>query len=350
MPSARYGEGSVYYDNKRDLWVGQILFGTRRRRVTGRKKSDMLIKMRALQREKDEGLEVPASGTVGAFLDYWLRQVARRVSGKTLQDYSQRCECWVKPYIGHLPLSKLEIADVEAMMTALEDRELDPTTVRLARGTLRQALGAAVRAGKCRHNVAALAEPPRARKVKISDRLSADEVKVVLKTLLYDRLYALAVLALSTGMRPIEMYNLRWSEVDLRAKVAHVSKSKTPAGVRDIALPEQVVEVLRQHQADSGRRSGFVFVDEEGRQLKHRNVTDWWHAALAQAGISRRRFYCTRHTAATLMLNHGVALEVVSKTLGHASYAITADIYAEVGGELQRQAAEVMDSVLGLAS
>jgi site-specific recombinase XerD len=46
------------------------------------------------------------------------------------------------------------------------------------------------------------------------------------------------------------------------------------------------------------------------------------------------------------MLNNGVPLEVVSKILGHGGYAITADIYAEVQEELQRNAADVMDSVL----
>ena len=50
---------------------------------------------------------------------------------------------------------------------------------------------------------------------------------------------------------------------------------------------------------------------------------------------------------ATLMLNGGVPLEVVSKTLGHAGLSITADIYAKVRPELQRSAATAMDRALG---
>lgn len=46
------------------------------------------------------------------------------------------------------------------------------------------------------------------------------------------------------------------------------------------------------------------------------------------------------------MLSRGVPLEVVSATLGHASYAITADIYARVTPNLQRTAADAMDSLL----
>ena len=42
----------------------------------------------------------------------------------------------------------------------------------------------------------------------------------------------------------------------------------------------------------------------------------------------------------------GVPLEVISKTLGHADYSITADIYAKVGEELERRAANDMDRAL----
>jgi hypothetical protein len=47
------------------------------------------------------------------------------------------------------------------------------------------------------------------------------------------------------------------------------------------------------------------------------------------------------------MLAEGVPLEVISRTLGHAGLAITADVYAKVSGALQRQAADAMESALG---
>jgi integrase len=48
------------------------------------------------------------------------------------------------------------------------------------------------------------------------------------------------------------------------------------------------------------------------------------------AGVGRHRLHAARHTAATLLLEQGVPLEVVSAVLGHASLAITADMYARV--------------------
>jgi integrase len=347
MPRSTYGEGSVWYDEGRDLWFGQVYFGPGNRpKVSARKKADMLVKLRSLHAEKDEGV-VHTTGTTGAWLDQWLAQVKRHVEPSTHADYTRWARLYVKPHVGDIPLRSLEAEDVEDMMDALETQGLSPKTVRCARSLLIQALDVALARDKVRKNVARLTKGPKQTGVQINDRLDSEQAKLILKTLWRDRGFALAVLALSTGMRPMELFALQWSAVDLRRKVVHIRKSKTPAGVRSIPLPPSTVAALREHKQNGGGHR-FVFTDEAGEALKHRDVTAWWHDALRRAGISRRRFYCTRHTAATLMLNNGVALEVVSKILGHAGLAITSDVYAEVQEELQRDAAKVMEGVLAI--
>jgi integrase len=46
------------------------------------------------------------------------------------------------------------------------------------------------------------------------------------------------------------------------------------------------------------------------------------------------------------MLAQGVPLKTVSETLGHASIAITADVYAHVTPDLRREAADALDRAL----
>ena len=46
-------------------------------------------------------------------------------------------------------------------------------------------------------------------------------------------------------------------------------------------------------------------------------------------------------------MTQGVPLAVISRMLGHAGLAITADIYADVVPELQRDAADAMHRALG---
>lgn len=59
------------------------------------------------------------------------------------------------------------------------------------------------------------------------------------------------------------------------------------------------------------------------------------------------RFHDLRHTAATLMLLGGVPVKVVSERLGHASPDITLRLYAHVLPGMQKDAAAVMDRLLG---
>jgi integrase len=178
----------------------------------------------------------------------------------------------------------------------------------------------------------------------------------VLRAARDDRLEALAVLVLSVGLRQGEALRLRWDDIDLRAATLAIRQAKTEAGIRTIPLPRFVVSALktdrtRQREERMASRAWIdpelVFTTTVGTQLDRRNVLRWWHDLTVRAGVGRRRFHATRHTAATLMLNNGVPLEVVSKILGHAGLAITADVYAKVRPELQRTAADAMEPVLG---
>jgi len=59
------------------------------------------------------------------------------------------------------------------------------------------------------------------------------------------------------------------------------------------------------------------------------------------------RFHDLRHGAATALLAAKVDLKVVSELLGHSSFAITADIYAQVLPEMQQEVVRKMDDQFG---
>jgi len=90
----------------------------------------------------------------------------------------------------------------------------------------------------------------------------------------------------------------------------------------------------------------YVFTTPIGSPIDPRNLTRHCHALTEKAGLGHGGFHALRHSAATIMLSMGVPLEVISRTRGHARYAITADIYAHVGSDLQRRAADAMDRAL----
>ena len=62
----------------------------------------------------------------------------------------------------------------------------------------------------------------------------------------------------------------------------------------------------------------------------------------ANAGLPDTGLHTLRHSAASVMLTHGVPLKVVSDILGHSSIAITGDIYGHVSPDVARDAIDML--------
>ena len=77
------------------------------------------------------------------------------------------------------------------------------------------------------------------------------------------------------------------------------------------------------------------------------DVTRRFQRLLADAGLPRMRFHDLRHGAASLFLAQGVHARVVMEMLGHSTIALTMNTYSHVIPELQREAADQMEAVLG---
>ena len=70
-------------------------------------------------------------------------------------------------------------------------------------------------------------------------------------------------------------------------------------------------------------------------------------AILVRAGLPKQRFHGLRHCAASLMRAQGVPMRVVIDVLGHSQMATTADLYSHVMPAAHREAADLMDRMLG---
>ena len=171
------------------------------------------------------------------------------------------------------------------------------------------------------------------------------------------------LLALDAGMRPGELYGLHWPEVDLEAGTVAVVHSleevgseqrlkgvKTGGkGERTLALARRTVEALREHRGRMQKEKhdvekGPVFPARRGGFLRRPNVYRRAFLPLVEAaGVPRIRVYDLRHTTATLLLQAGVNVKVVSERLGHTDIRMTLDTYAKVLPNMQTLAAECFD-------
>jgi integrase len=378
------GEGTVGRVPRKDgRYAAHFTLPTgKRRTVYGQSREEARQKMKAALKKIEEGLDVGApSQTLAAFLDAWLADAAQRVRPKTLRTYQDLLRLHVIPELGTTRLDRLTAQQVAALLRAKHAAGLSPKTIAHVRATLRAALNQAVRWRLIGHNPAAAVDPPRVPRREVAV-LTPEEARLVLDTAAkpyvpgkgqperHDRHEALWVVALSLGLRQAEVLALRWIDVDLEAetlRVAHalsridgtltLTEPKTARSRRTLPLPRRVRAALLAHRdrqafarAAAGERwqeHGFVFASALGTPLQPRNVLRDWYKLLKRAGLARRPFHATRHTAASLLIADGVPLRVVMELLGHSQISTTANTYGHVFDAALREAAAAMDRALG---
>jgi integrase len=133
-------------------------------------------------------------------------------------------------------------------------------------------------------------------------------------------LYAAWRLGALTGMRRGELLGLRWSDLDLDQGW--------------LSVRQALVVVDRQVQASEPKTA-------RGRRFERR---------ARRAGLPPIRFHDLRHTHATLALQAGVHPKVISERLGHATVAMTLDIYSHAIPALQHDAATTIANLVSGAA
>lgn len=352
---------------KQQKWVG----GHR----TKKEAEDALVE--ALERMRTGMWVDPGVTTLGEYLTEWLAAMESNVVDTTFRAYEQSMRNWVVPRLGSVRLAEVTPMHLRSLQTELlRDGRVDgkgglaPRSVAACRRVLSQALKDAVRWGLLIRNPMDAVDPPRvvdAEMVTWSDT----QARTFLDAVADDRLYAMWVLFLTTGVRRGEVAGLRWDDVELdratmaivrnrvsagRGKAVSTHQPKTRRGRRNVALDVTSVEVLRAHrtaQLEERMRlgpawvdSGYVFCGVDGAALHPDTITATFKSIIRDLDVPQIRLHDLRHTSATLALKAGIHPKVVSERLGHATVSITLDLYSHVLDGMQAEAAEQIGAVV----
>lgn len=315
-----------------------------------------------------------SSMKVGDFIDQWLETQRGRLRPSTLYSYSVTAKR-IRSGLGHVQVQALTPLQIEAFYADLmatggrTGKPLSAKTVRNTHVVLRKSLADAERLGIVQRNAAASAKGPAIERPEFGVWTS-DQLRTFLASIEDHRLYATFLLLATTGMRRGEALGLRWRDVDLDARqlavvqnltnvngALTVGKPKTARSRRVLYLDDTTVAAIRRHQElQRDELRGFptevegagdlVFRDEAGEAVP----PDWFSREFRQlveeAGVPIIRLHDVRHTYATLALKAGVHVKIVSERLGHASIAITLDLYSHVIPGLARDAADQVAGVI----
>ena len=92
--------------------------------------------------------------------------------------------------------------------------------------------------------------------------------------------------------------------------------------------------------------SGLVFTWPDGRPLHPERFSKWFEQHARAVGLPKIRLHDVRHSYATAALAAGIPAKVVSERLGHATIAITLDVYSHVIPGMDAQAANAVASLI----
>ncbi len=343
-------------------WRGRDVFyidyiaatGERVRQTIGQGEEGKRLARRVLaQREAEAQLRIynlPALQTVrfGQFADDWLRRRSYQgLRPKTLQDYRGAVDGHLRLAFGEMRLGAIRRADVERFLVEQRETGYAVATVNQRLTILKGILEDAVEQGATAENPAARVRHLRADAAEEPLRILTPGEITRLLDAAGEPFRTFYLLLLHTGLRRGEAMALRWSDVDLRARVLHVRRSRARVRVdgeivtqegppksrssrRTIDFSQTVYQALLELPRGDDPKEDHVFLGRSGEPLAPQTLTSALARHLTLAGLPEIRVHDFRHTHVALLIAAGVHPKAIQARLGHASITTTLNIYGHL--------------------
>ena len=361
-----HNEGS-YYRLPNGRWRAQVTVGGRRLSANRDTRQAAVDWIRETLGQVAKGLTFQgARTTFGEFTDYYLESTRGVRKPKTWKYYRWSADKYILPTLGEIRLKDLRPEHIQALYNDLQAQGKTAWTVEKAHVIIHQVLQHAKDLGLIPFNPTEKVFVPRTpdEEMKILDESQVSRLLLAVKDTRYE---AIVYIAVTTGMRIGELLGLKWDDVDWIAKTIKVERQldrgtrefdtpKTRHGRRVVALGDRSIDVLRAHRerqdleraamGDRWQECGLIFPSSIGRPKIYHVLHRDFQLILKRAGLPPVRFHDLRHTAASLMLNHGVPVLIVSRRLGHSRPSITLDVYGHLIPGFQEEAADLMDDLV----
>ncbi|QHA36880.1 tyrosine-type recombinase/integrase [Rossellomorea marisflavi] len=287
-------------------------------------------------------LDPSGQQTVNDFLDEWLSLTTNNLSSNTVYVYGRYLKM-LKDYFPLIDYRKIRRKQAEKIISELL-RKYKPGTVAVMRRLLSTAYNRAIAWEETDFN------PFKGIRIKAEhverEVWTPGQVAAFLSAAKERQgnpsYYVAYMIALYTGSIAVkeEIHN----DYDKGGKF--VSGTKTRASRRNIAMPGELIAVLNTHRERLGEEAEYVIVTNKLTPINQRNLTKAMYEIIRNVGHPPIRFHDFRHTHASILLANGVNVKVIQERLGHSRISTTLDTYSHVFPSQQREAADLLNSII----
>jgi len=350
------GEGSIT-KRKDGRWQGSLQVDGRRVSVYGKTRTEVVTKLKALQKEVDEHhrLANPGKLTLGGYLRQWQEQRDIRAGTRARDERTAKhLAAW-----NDIPLAKITPFKVASFFSELK-KATSPRTAFGVYRLLHKAFADSVNWGLLASNPLDAVACPRYQPEERS-LWTPDQVQWFVAAMQNGQgghYGGLFLFLLASGCRLGEALGLRWSDIDFKSGAVRIERQltevngkhieqapKTKAGIRTIALPSFGLEALRREKEHA--TSVRVFVTEVGTTPLVSNLRRALHAICRRLGLPKIRVHDLRHLHLSMLAMANVPVKVAQQRAGHASAQMTMRVYVHLLGSEDRLAAEALERAIG---
>lgn len=379
-------QATIYQEGDRDGFTGAIDLGfdgkgiRQRLKRKGRTKAAVKEKLIKAVKDLESGIKADESYTVANAVQDWLDKGLKGRDKNTIAANRILAEQHVIPLIGAIKLKELTADDVDDWLDGLTGK-LATRSLQGVHAILKRAIRQAQARDRVMRNVAELVTTPKGKPGRPSRAMTLKQATAMLEHAKASRLHAYVVVSLLTGIRTEEARALRWSHVvawvkddaewrpvteagfDHERFAIYVWRSvradgdtKTEKSRRTLELPGQAAEALRDHRTRQAKERlaagplwqdhNLVFSSHAGSPLDASHVRRAFKGITKKAGIGEnwtpREL---RHSFVSLMSDNGVPIETIADLVGHASTAVTEEVYRHQLKPVITKGAETMNTI-----
>jgi integrase len=314
-----------------------------------------------------DGSLVPAAAklTTGEFLVNWINKKHKSsIAATTHRRYASLINIHIIPALGNIKLQAVTKNHVNALMLQMRENGQSARSQQQARAVLSAAFESAMEDDLVASNPVVKSRTITLDTAQIHP-LSLAEVQTLLAKTTGVHMQARVRMAVLYAMRQGEALGLQWKDVDFNKKTVFIwqqvqkidgsyefVKLKSEDSVRTLEIDDETLAALKAHKiqqnmgrlamGDKWKDHDLVFSSALGKPIDCKTDYRQWHRVLAAAGLPKKRLHDARHTAATLLFDQGLDIEVIRRFMGHSSVLLTSKTYVHHSSRQLRGAADLI--------
>ena len=298
---------------------------------------------------------------------YFTNYAPVELKESTVYTYKGQYRNHIEPILGNMKIKDITPPKLTQVM---QSYDLNPATVRKLYVIIQSIFKRGAEQGFIRdtpcHNVI-LPKRRKSTKNKAFDEGKIKRFMELLETKQWDEdLKRIIKILLYTGMRSGECLALAWDDVDFENRTISINHTltdiggkhylttpKTESSIRTIGMGKALANILLEQKSyiddlkltlgENFAHPEMVFVSALGNYRDRNSVYQSLKRFTKDTEFENMTLHQLRHCNATILLNSGFDLKVVSEHLGHCDIGVTADIYAEVLRSMKAKTAEQIE-------